>query len=143
MSTVLAGFPLDFADKWEKIAIVEPVQVGDEITMSGRFAENVIGKVLRVILTFNSEKYNTPEQLAAMRNIPSNTIKIGSSKVNPKRQRPREEPDVVVKMPGNGDNQRVRLVGELKSPSTYDMSNNYKNFNSFKPNSMKNLFGMF
>jgi hypothetical protein len=86
-SRPVAGLPRDCADEWEGILQVEPVQVGDELTMSGRFAEHVLDPVLRAILDFNSKKYNTPEQLQSMRDIPSNTIKIGSSRINPKSQR--------------------------------------------------------
>jgi len=139
----LANLPLDFADSWENIAVIEPVQVGDELTMSGRFAENVLGKVLKVILAFNSKKYSTPEELEAMVGIPMSSIKIGSSKINPKGHRPNGEPDILVKMPGTGpvELQRVRLIGELKSPSTYKMCDHYNDFKSFKPDSLKNLFG--
>jgi len=77
-----------------------------------------------------------------MTNMPKRDIRFGSSKSVPASQRRKYEPGIVVKIPGTGESQAVRLIGELKSPSTYKMQENEGSMLDFKRDSLKNLFGM-
>ena len=120
----------------------ESIQTSDEITMSGRFFNNVLNKVGLVIDVLTHPEVHTPEQLATMTNMPKRDIRFGSSKSVPASQRRKYEPDIVVKIPGTGESQAVRLIGELKSPSTYKMQDNEGSMLDFERDSLKNLFGM-
>jgi hypothetical protein len=120
----------------------EAVQTSDEITMSGRFFTHAITKVQHVIDALTHPDAHTEEQLAEMTGMPKRNTMFGSAKSNPISQRPNYEPDIIVKITGSGDGQQVRLIGELKSPSTYKMHEHREAVQSFGNKSLKNLFGM-
>lgn len=140
------NLPLGLSPGWSAtsygIGEKEPVQTSDEITMSGRFDAHVVSKVYHVISALSNPQLHSPEELAELTFTLREDIKIGSAKCVPVHQRPKNEPDKVVKIPGTGNDQEVRLIGELKSPSTYKMYEHQDEPQKYDAKSFKNLFGM-
>lgn len=67
-------------------------------------------------------------------------VNIGSAKTVPKKQQKQHEPDVVFKISGSEDNQRVRLVGELKFSRTCHISRFWGEVEMKKIGHMRHVF---
>jgi hypothetical protein len=123
-------------------AALEHTQIGDERDLHGRFLANVTDRVLSTIKFITDPQHVPATHVEAVRNIPlSNDINIGSAKIVPKESRLKHEPDIVVKIPGWGEEQRVRVVGELKFPGTCDMHHKWGDVESQTTGSMHHKFG--
>jgi hypothetical protein len=141
------GVPVDLdpsiGAQYSHFATLENIQVGSEISMSGRFFSNVVSRVISVIQALWSEEYGTLEELADMPQLPRD-FRSSCAKTVPQSQRaPHNEPDVVFKIPGTGDSQRVRAIGELKFYGTYSIQSHWHSFSSTKKDSVRHLFGKY
>ncbi|KAI1526629.1 Dimer-Tnp-hAT domain containing protein, partial [Pyrenophora tritici-repentis] len=66
---------------------------------------------------------------------------FGSSKIIPKELQAEYEPDIIIKMPGKGDNQRERIAGEMKFFGTCKIEPGWGKPNSQGRGSMRHVFG--
>jgi len=123
-------------------AALEHTQIGDERDFHGRFLSNVTNRVVSALKSM-LDKNDIPEfELLSLKALPLRAdVHVGSAKTVPKKQRKQHEPDIVFKIPGSGDNQRVRLVGELKFPTTCRMRRYWRDVESKKPFRMRHIFG--
>lgn len=107
----------------------EQIQVGAEITLSGRFFERAIVPVVASVETLTDSTLATPPERPAKMILPTKA-RFGDSWVVPKDNRPdtgsenKIQPDIVAKLCVNDDDQ-VRLVGELKFCTTVDLEDMY------------------
>lgn len=100
--------------KWPHYAAGEHTQIGEERDMQGRFLNNVIDPVLSTIRTLWDSSAASSMELELLQHFLLEDLNAGSAKVIPKAQRAIVEPDIVFKIPGSGDKQRVAVIGELK-----------------------------
>jgi hypothetical protein len=88
----------------------------------------VISPLNRVIREFNSKDCATEEHRAAIRGIPWMC------------QRNQSQPDIAYIVPGEGEDQRARLIGQLKTPWHCKMNEDFMKPESIKQGSLENLF---
>jgi hypothetical protein len=122
------------------------VQVGAEITLSGRFFERVLVPVSAAVRTMTD--------VTLMRGRPADKIlpiaaTSGDSWIVEEHRRPdryspnKKQPDIVLKLQVNREN-LVRLTGELKSCTTVDLKGMVNNAtNPYNPKLLKfsNILG--
>lgn len=141
------GVPTDITQSVEHLnpdfATAEHLQVGSEIDLDGRFKNNVVSKVRSVLMTLTNPKFADGREPTDLPALPR-SFKFGSSKVFAAALRPiGSELDKVFKIPGDGPDQQVRLICELKSCSTVNIAEMIKRgTESCEKDSFRNLIGM-
>ncbi|KAF2853489.1 hypothetical protein T440DRAFT_376213, partial [Plenodomus tracheiphilus IPT5] len=97
----------------------EKVQVGAEITLSGRFFANALATVIDIVETLASDDHG--DGCADPEFLPRR-FSFGDSWIIDQKHRVQgHEPDVILKLP-SASGHRVRLVGELKFCVTVNLS---------------------
>ncbi|KAI8933626.1 hypothetical protein NX059_009351 [Plenodomus lindquistii] len=90
---------------------------GAEISLSGRFSQNVLAVVTHVVATLTTEEHGKDDH----NDFLPKELGFGDAKIIKKSSRvDNQEPDVVLKLPLATENQ-IRLVGELKFCVTVDL----------------------
>ncbi|KAJ4335987.1 hypothetical protein N0V87_005708 [Didymella glomerata] len=140
------GVPTDITQSVEHLnpdfATAEHLQVGSEIDLDGRFKNNVVSKARSVLMTLTNPKFADGREPTDLPALPR-SFKFGSSKVFAAALRPiGSELDKVFKIPGDGPDQQVRLICELKSCSTVNIAEMIKRgTESCEKDSFRNLIG--
>lgn len=118
------------------------IQVGEERDLQGCFLQNAIARVVSVLEAIMSPDHVPAEHIEKVRKIPlASNIGVGSAKTVPEAIRNKHEPDIVFKIPGYGDGQVVRIVGEMKFPKTCVMHEVWDDDKSTEVGSKRNIFG--
>lgn len=121
---------------------LEHTQIGDERDLHGRFLNNAINRVQSVLKHITNPENIPDPQPDALRDLSLNSnVNIGSAKIVPVAQRQNYEPDTVSKISGEGENQRVRILGEMKFPRTCEMKKGWDDTESQKRGGMRHVFG--
>ncbi|KAF1955193.1 hypothetical protein CC80DRAFT_379672, partial [Byssothecium circinans] len=140
----IIGVDLDdrIRHKWKAFATLEHTKIGAEIGLHGRFMATATTKVQAVIKTLLDPAYGADSKREALPVLP-NKFACGDAKiVNIEVRRSMEtEPDIVFTMPDTGEGKKVPLIGEVKSCSTYNISDHHKDFTSQRSQSIRNLLG--
>ncbi|KAF2637344.1 hypothetical protein P280DRAFT_482798 [Massarina eburnea CBS 473.64] len=105
---------------WKNFTTFEYTKIGAEIGLHGRFMANATTPVQAVIATLLDPDHDTSSKQDALPSLPKN-FACGDAKIVHLKARAgyTTEPDIVFTMPSSGEAMKVRLIGEVKSCSTY------------------------
>ena len=121
---------------------LEHVQIGEERDLHGRFLANVVSPVLSTLRTITRPEHVQQAHIDPIEKIPLvKDVNAGSAKTVPIHLRKQHEPDIVFKMPGSGDHQMVRIVGELKFPRTCHIEKAWKQPGSYDYGGQRHILG--
>lgn len=143
--TRTSGYCVDFdatdaAVRIPYFAGLDHTHVAEENSTHSAFKSFAVNRVFATVKALFHDA--APAQTASVKNIPlTNDWAFGTTKITPKDCRAEYEPDFVFKIPGEGDNQKERVVGEMKFFGTCEIGEEWGNPGLQTRGSMRHVFG--